>query len=66
MTPSFQATDSAGHTVEIDASAVRALAPAGDHADQTTLFLDDTAVTVDGRYEALIAQFAAMWPMHAL
>jgi hypothetical protein len=66
MTTLFQATDAEGRHVEIDAVSVRALAPTEDRPDQTTLFLDDKTVTVDGRYESLIAEFAAMWPMHAL
>ena len=66
MGPSILATTSSGQQVRVETSSIRGLAPNDVVPGTTTLFLDDSEVVTDERYESLLAQFAAAWPLYSL
>ena len=55
-----------GQQVCVETSSVRSLAPNDVTPGTTTLFLNDSEVTTDERYETFMAQFAAAWPLYSL
>ncbi len=66
MDTSILATTLDGQPVRVKTSSVRCLTPDKAAPDKTILLLDDAEVVVDGRYENLMAQFAAAWPRYSL
>ena len=66
MGPSILATTPGGQQVRVETSSVLGLAPNAVAPGKTTLFLKDSEVVADERYESLMAQFAAAWPRYSL